>query len=112
MEKYLESVRHVEIQVIADQYGNCFAFDERDCTVQRNHQKLVEITPSPWPGMTEELRSRLKEYSIRLVKATGYYSLVTVEFLVDHEGTPYLIEANTRLQVEHGITGGYGDRPR
>jgi len=104
VEKYLESVRHVEIQVIADQYGNCFAFDERDCTVQRNHQKLVEITPSPWPGMTEELRSRLKEYSTRLVKATGYYSLVTVEFLVDHEGTPYLIEANTRLQVEHGIT--------
>lgn len=104
VEKYLESVRHVEIQVIADQHGNCFAFDERDCTVQRNHQKLVEITPSPWPGMTEELRARLKEYSTRLVKETGYHSLVTVEFLVDHEGTPYLIEANTRLQVEHGIT--------
>jgi pyruvate carboxylase len=60
VEKLLTSVRHIEIQVIADRYGNVFAFDERDCTVQRNHQKLIEITPSPWPGMTEELRERLK----------------------------------------------------
>ncbi|MDY0163081.1 pyruvate carboxylase [Desulfobotulus sp.] len=104
VERLLPSVRHIEIQVIADRYGNVFAFDERDCTVQRNHQKLVEITPSPWPGMTEALRARLKEYAIRLVKAVEYYSLVTVEFLVDMEGNPYLIEANTRLQVEHGIT--------
>ena len=63
VEKYLESVRHIEIQVIADQHGNVFAFDERDCSVQRNHQKLVEITPSPWSGITPELRERLKEYS-------------------------------------------------
>jgi pyruvate carboxylase len=104
VEKLLTSVRHIEIQVIADQYGNVFAFDERDCTVQRNHQKLVEITPSPWPRFTEELRSRLKEYAVRLVKAVNYYSLATVEFLVDPEGNPYLIEVNTRLQVEHGIT--------
>ncbi|MCF8028039.1 MAG: pyruvate carboxylase [Desulfobacteraceae bacterium] len=104
VEKYLPSVRHIEIQVIADQYGSVFAFDERDCTVQRNHQKLVEITPSPWSKMTPELRERLKDYSRRLVSAVGYYSLATVEFLVDEKADPYLIEVNTRLQVEHGIT--------
>jgi pyruvate carboxylase len=104
IERLLTSIRHIEIQVIADNYSNVFAFDERDCTVQRNHQKLVEITPSPWPAMTEELRSRLKEYAIRLVKEVGYQSLATVEFLVDQDQNPYLIEANTRLQVEHGIT--------
>jgi len=104
VEKYLPSVRHIEIQVIADQYGNVFAFDERDCSVQRNHQKLVEITPSPWPLMTPELRERLKEYSRQLVRAVNYHSVATVEFLVDGEATPYLIEVNTRLQVEHGIT--------
>nr|WP_319491919.1 pyruvate carboxylase [uncultured Desulfobacter sp.] len=104
MERLLTNVRHIEIQIAADQHGNVFAFDERDCTVQRNHQKLVEMTPSPWPGMTEELRNKLKEYSIRLVKHVNYYSLATVEFLVDLDGTPYLIEVNTRLQVEHGVT--------
>lgn len=81
-----------------------FAFDERDCSVQRNHQKLVEITPSPWAGITPELRERLKEYSRMLVREVGYYSLATVEFLVTPQGEPYLIEVNTRLQVEHGIT--------
>jgi len=104
VEKLLHSVRHIEIQVIADKYGNVFAFDERDCTVQRNHQKLIEITPSPWPGMSAELREKLKTYAIGLVKAVDYYSLATVEFLVDPDGNPYLIEVNTRLQVEHGIT--------
>lgn len=104
IEKLLTSVRHIEIQVIADKYGNVFAFDERDCTVQRNHQKLVEITPSPWPKMTPELRERLKEYARRLIQKANYYSLATVEFLVDQDGSPYLIEVNTRLQVEHGIT--------
>ena len=104
MERLLTNVRHIEIQIAADQHGNVFAFDERDCTVQRNHQKLVEMTPSPWPGMTEELRKKLKEYSIKLVKHVNYYSLATVEFLVDLDGTPYLIEVNTRLQVEHGVT--------
>ncbi|MEF2229526.1 MAG: pyruvate carboxylase [Pseudodesulfovibrio sp.] len=104
VEKLLTAVRHIEIQVVADQHGNVFCFDERDCSVQRNHQKLVEITPSPWPKYTEELRARLKEYSRRLVLAVGYYSLATVEFLVDKDGVPFLIEVNTRLQVEHGIT--------
>ncbi len=104
VERYLEHVRHIEIQVIADKYGNVFAFDERDCTVQRNHQKLIEITPSPWAGMTEELRAQLKDYARRLVKAVNYFSVATVEFLVTQDGTPYMIEVNTRLQVEHGIT--------
>lgn len=104
VEKYLTHVRHIEIQVIADNYGNVFAFDERDCTVQRNHQKLIEITPSPWQGMTEKLRERLKEYSRRLIREVGYHSLATVEYLVTPDGEPYLIEINTRLQVEHGIT--------
>ncbi len=104
VEKLLTSVRHIEIQVISDQYGNVFCLDERDCSVQRNHQKLIEITPSPWPKYTAELRAQLKEYSRRLVSAVGYYSLATVEFLVDTDGVPFLIEVNTRLQVEHGIT--------
>jgi len=104
VEKYLEHVRHIEIQVIADQHGNVFAFDERDCSVQRNNQKLIEVTPSPWPGLTPELREQLKEYSRTLVRSVGYYSLATVEFLVTPDGQPYLIEVNTRLQVEHGIT--------
>ncbi len=104
VEKLLTSVRHIEFQTIADMYGNVFVFDERDCTVQRNHQKLVEITPSPWPKFTPELRKELKGYAEKLIKACGYHSLATVEFLVDAEGRPYLIEVNTRLQVEHGIT--------
>ena len=104
VEKYLTSVRHIEIQVIADHYGNVFAFDERDCTVQRQHQKLVEITPSPWSKMTDALREQLKTYAKQLIAEVGYYSLATVEFLIDAAGNPYLIEVNTRLQVEHGIT--------
>lgn len=104
VEKFLTNVRHIEIQVIADRHGNIFAFDERDCSIQRNNQKLIEITPSPWAKLTEELRERLKEYSRQLVEAVRYHSLCTVEFLITAEGTPYLIEVNTRLQVEHGIT--------
>ena len=104
VERLLSNVRHLEIQIVADRYGNVFTFDERDCTVQRKHQKLVEITPTPWSGMTLALRSQLKQYAESLIKEVGYYSLATVEFLVDAQGNPYLIEANTRLQVEHGIT--------
>ncbi len=104
VEKYLPKVHHIEIQVIADHWGNVFAFDERDCTVQRNNQKLLETTPSPWRGMMPELRTRLKSYAKKLVLAVNYHSVATVEFLVTDEGTPYMIEVNTRLQVEHGIT--------
>ncbi|RJX30369.1 MAG: pyruvate carboxylase [Oxalobacter sp.] len=104
VEKFLRNVRHIEIQVIADKHGNVFAFDERDCSLQRNNQKLIEITPSPWVKLTPELRETLKGYARKLVKAVGYHSVATVEFLVTADGTPYLIEVNTRLQVEHGIT--------
>jgi pyruvate carboxylase len=104
VEKRLDNVRHIEIQVIADQHGNVFAFDERDCTIQRNHQKLIEITPSPWEGLTSDLRKSLKSYACALVREVGYSSLCTVEFLITPEGRPFLIEVNTRLQVEHGIT--------
>ena len=104
VEKLLSSIRHIEIQVVADKYGNAFAFDERDCSVQRNHQKLIEITPSPWSGITPQLRAKLKEYALELIKQAEYHSLATVEFLVDSEANPYLVEVNTRLQVEHGIT--------
>ncbi|MDR1165808.1 MAG: pyruvate carboxylase [Deltaproteobacteria bacterium] len=104
VEKLLENVRHIEIQVVADKLGNVFAFDERDCSIQRNNQKLIEITPSPWPGITPRLRKLLKEYSLALVKKVGYSSLCTVEFLVTPQGEPFMIEVNTRLQVEHGIT--------
>ncbi|MDR2198090.1 MAG: pyruvate carboxylase [Deltaproteobacteria bacterium] len=104
VEKLLEKVRHIEIQVVADKKGRAFAFDERDCSVQRNHQKLIEITPSPWKGMTPDLRAKLKEYSLALVRRVGYHSLATVEFLVTEEGEPFMIEVNTRLQVEHGVT--------
>ena len=72
---------------IADRYGNVFVFDERDCTVQRNYQKLIEITPSPWPLMTPQLREKLKGYAERLVREVAYHSLATVEFLVDEQGT-------------------------
>ncbi len=104
VERFLTNVRHIEIQVIADKYGNVFAFDERDCSLQRNNQKLIEITPSPWVKFTPELRETLKEYARKLVKAVSYDSVATVEFLITADGTPYLIEVNTRLQVEHGIT--------
>ena len=104
IEKYIASARHIEIQAIGDKHGNVFAFDERDCSIQRNHQKLVEITPSPSETITPELRAQLKEYARKLITAVGYDSLATVEFLVTPDGEPYLIEVNTRLQVEHGIT--------
>ena len=104
VEKFLPEVRHIEIQVISDQYGNIFTFDERDCTVQRNNQKLAEITPTPWSGFSPELREKLKYYARLLVEKVGYYSLCTVEFLVTPDKEPFMIEVNTRLQVEHGIT--------
>ena len=101
VEKYLEQVRHIEIQVIADQHGNVFAFDERDCSVQRNHQKLVEITPSPWAGITPELRERLKEYSRMLVREVGL-------LLPRHGGVPRHPAGRTlpHRRSEHPPSGG------
>ncbi|MBW2568842.1 MAG: pyruvate carboxylase [Deltaproteobacteria bacterium] len=104
IEKFLTSVRHMEIQAVCDSFGNAVVLDERDCSTQRNNQKLLEITPSPWKGMSEELRKALKDATLKISSAVGYDSIGTFEFLVDEKQNFYFIEANTRLQVEHGIT--------
>ena len=104
IEKFLSSVRHMEIQAVCDSFGNAVVLDERDCSTQRKNQKLLEITPSPWKGMTSELRQTLKDATLKIVSASGYDSIGTFEFLVDEKLNYYFIEANTRLQVEHGIT--------
>jgi acetyl-CoA carboxylase biotin carboxylase subunit len=101
IEKLLEHPRHVEIQIIADNHGNVVAFPERDCTVQRRHQKLVEESPSP--ALTPEIRKDMQSAAIRLAKAAGYQNVGTVEFLFQ-DGKFYFIEVNARLQVEHPVT--------
>ncbi len=102
MEKFIEEPRHIEIQVAGDQYGNACHLSERDCSIQRRHQKLVEETPSPF--MTDELRNRMGEAAIKAVKAIKYEGVGTVEFLVDKHRNFYFMEMNTRIQVEHTIT--------
>ena len=101
IEKLLEHPRHVEIQIAADNFGNVVAFPERDCTVQRRHQKLVEESPSP--ALTPEIRRAMQEAAIRLAKAANYSNVGTVEFLFQ-DGKFYFIEVNARLQVEHPVT--------
>ena len=102
MEKYIEEPRHIEIQIAGDQYGNACHLSERDCSIQRRHQKLVEETPSPF--MTEELREKMGEAAIKAAKAVSYEGVGTVEFLVDKNRDFYFMEMNTRIQVEHTIT--------
>ncbi len=102
IEKLIEHPRHVEIQVAADGVGGIIAFPERDCTVQRRHQKLLEESPSP--AVSLEIRREMREAAIRLVRAAGYTNVGTVEFLLDTDGRFYFIEVNTRLQVEHPVT--------
>ena len=102
MEKYIEEPRHIEIQIAGDQYGNACHLSERDCSIQRRHQKLVEETPSPF--MTPELREKMGEAAIRAAKAVKYEGVGTVEFLVDKNRDFYFMEMNTRIQVEHTIT--------
>ncbi|MCC6738793.1 MAG: acetyl-CoA carboxylase biotin carboxylase subunit [Planctomycetia bacterium] len=102
IEKYIERARHIEIQVIGDKHGNMIHLGERDCSLQRRHQKLVEETPSP--VVSPALRMEMGAAAVKLAKAAGYWSAGTVEFLLDPSGKYYLIEMNTRIQVEHGIT--------
>lgn len=102
MEKFVEEPRHVEIQVIGDQFGTITHLSERDCTIQRRHQKLIEETPSP--AITPELRTKMGNAAIRAAKAVDYEGLGTVEFLVDKHKNFYFMEMNTRIQVEHPIT--------
>lgn len=102
IEKYLESPRHIEFQILADNYGDAIHLGERECSIQRRYQKLVEESPSPI--MTEELREKIGNVALRAVKASGYTNAGTVEFMVDRQKTFYFLEMNTRLQVEHPVT--------
>ena len=102
MEKFVEEPRHIEIQVAGDQYGNVCHLSERDCSIQRRHQKLVEESPSPF--MTADLRQRMGDAAIKAASAINYESVGTVEFLVDKHRNFYFMEMNTRIQVEHCVT--------
>jgi acetyl-CoA carboxylase, biotin carboxylase subunit len=102
MEKFVEEPRHIEIQVAGDQFGTVCHLSERDCSIQRRHQKLVEESPSPF--MTPELRQKMGEAAIKAAAAIDYESVGTIEFLVDKHRNFYFMEMNTRIQVEHGVT--------
>lgn len=102
LEKAIESPRHIEVQIMGDRAGNVLHFYERDCTLQRRHQKLVEESPSP--ALADRTREELCKAAVRLARAAHYYSAGTVEFLVDGQGQFYLLEINTRIQVEHPVT--------
>jgi len=102
LEKYLHQPRHVEFQVLADTYGNVIHLLERECSIQRRHQKIIEETPST--ALTPKLRKEMGKAAVAAAKASGYVNAGTVEFLVDHDSKFYFLEVNTRLQVEHPIT--------
>src|SRR5919199_2139608 len=102
IERYVERPRHVEIQVMADEFGHCVHLGERDCSIQRRHQKLLEEAPSP--VMTPELRARMGAVAVEACKRVGYSNAGTVEFLLDEDGRFYFMEMNTRVQVEHPVT--------
>ena len=102
MEKFVEEPRHIEIQVAGDQYGNVCHLSERDCSIQRRHQKLVEESPSPF--MTDELRQKMGDAAKKAAGAINYESVGTIEFLVDKNRNFYFMEMNTRIQVEHCVT--------
>jgi acetyl-CoA carboxylase biotin carboxylase subunit len=102
IEKFIEFGRHVEVQVIADRHGNAIHLWERDCSLQRRHQKLMEESPSP--HVSQETREAMSTAAVRLIKQAGYDNAGTVEYIVDEEGNYYLLEVNARIQVEHPVT--------
>jgi len=102
LEKYIEAPRHIEFQILADNYGNTVHLGERDCSIQRRHQKLIEVAPSPF--MDSDMRKKMGEDAVRAAKTVGYTNAGTVEFLVDKNKNYYFLEMNTRIQVEHTIT--------
>ena len=102
VEQYISQPRHIEVQILADQHGNCIHLYERECSIQRRYQKIIEESPSPF--VTESIRERLTTDALKLCKSIGYQNAGTVEFLVDKEGNHFFLEVNARLQVEHPVT--------
>ena len=103
-EKLIENARHIEIQIFGDQHGNLVHLGERECSVQRRHQKVIEESPSPLVARMPGMRERMGEAALKAARAVGYYNAGTVEFLADNSGSFYFLEMNTRLQVEHPVT--------
>jgi acetyl/propionyl-CoA carboxylase alpha subunit len=104
LEKLLEGARHIEIQILADLHGNVIHLGERECSLQRRHQKLLEEAPSPFVAEDEDLRQRMGAVAVRAAQAVDYVNAGTIEFLVDKDKNFYFLEMNTRLQVEHPVT--------
>ncbi|MFM7850899.1 MAG: hypothetical protein ACKO96_03065, partial [Flammeovirgaceae bacterium] len=102
IEKFFDNPRHIEIQILADKHGNIVHLGERECSIQRRHQKVIEEAPSPF--VDAALRAKMGRQSVALAKKVGYFSVGTVEFIVDDKKNFYFLEMNTRLQVEHRVT--------